>query len=58
MTGSHFRLVARVSTNSPKRIRPILGEVFSGGQIREEGTEFVVETAMEGASAKDLNRAV
>jgi len=32
--------------------------VFSGGQIREEGTEFVVETAMEGASAKDLNRAV
>ncbi|MGA8710814.1 MAG: hypothetical protein ACLP8Y_01190 [Thermoplasmata archaeon] len=58
MTASRFRLVARVSTDSLERIRPILGEVFPGGQIREQGTEFVVEAAMEGGSAKDLNRSV
>ena len=58
MTEGRFRLVARVSTDSPERIRPILNEVFPGGQIREHGSEFVVETAMEGGSAKDLNRSV
>lgn len=47
-----------MSTDSPQRIRPILDGVFPGGRIREQGLEFVVETAMEGSSAKDLNRAV
>jgi hypothetical protein len=56
VTGSRFRLVARVSTDSPERLRPLLGGVFPDGQIREEGTEFVIETSMEGSSAKDLNR--
>jgi hypothetical protein len=50
--------VARVSTDSPERIRPVLGEVFSDGQIQEQGAEFVIETSMEGNSAKDLNRQV
>jgi len=45
-----------VSTDSPERIRPLLGEVFPDGRIREQGTEFVVESSMEGSSAKDLNR--
>ncbi|MGC2034530.1 MAG: hypothetical protein WA761_03680 [Thermoplasmata archaeon] len=47
-----------MSTDSRERIRPILGEVLPGGQIREQGTEFVVEAAIEGSSAKDLNRSV
>lgn len=58
MTGSRFRLAARVSTDSPERIRPLLAEVFPGGQIREEGREFVVQASMSGSSAKDLNRGV
>jgi len=56
VTTNRFQLVARVSTDRPDRIRSILGEVFPGGQIREQGTEFVVEAPMEGGSAKDLNR--
>ena len=55
MTESHFRLVARVSTDGPERIRPILDDVFPGAQIREQGGEFVIEATMEGGSAKDLN---
>jgi hypothetical protein len=58
VTASRFRLVARVSTDSREKIRPILGELFPGGRIREQGTEFVIEAAMEGGSAKDLNRSV
>jgi len=58
VTGNRFRLVARVSTDSPERIRPILRDVFPGAQIRGEGAEFVIETTMEGGSAKDLNRTV
>jgi hypothetical protein len=58
MTGNRFRLMARVSTDSPERIRPLLGEVFPDGQIREEGPEFVIETSMEGSSAKELNRRI
>jgi len=57
VTDPQFRLVARVSTDSPERIRPILGDVFPGGNIREEGPEFVVEATVKGPSAKDLNRA-
>ena len=57
MTGSRVRLVARVSTDSPERIRPLLGEMFPGGRIREDGTEFEIETSMEGSSVRDLNRA-
>ena len=58
MTGSRFRLVARVSTDSPDRIRPLLGELFPDSQVREQSSEFLIETSMEGISAKDLNRQV
>ncbi|MFZ1023309.1 MAG: hypothetical protein WAN87_04160 [Thermoplasmata archaeon] len=47
-----------MSTDSLERIRPILGKVFPGGHIQQQGAEFLVETAMEGDSAKDLNRSV
>jgi len=47
-----------VSTDSPEKIRPLLGELFPGGAIREEGPEFVIETSLEGSSAKDLNRRI
>ncbi len=58
MAEGRFRLVARVSTDSLERIRPILGKLFPGGHIQQQGMEFLVETAMEGPSAKDLNRSV
>ncbi len=47
-----------MSTDSPEKIRPLIGELFPGGEIRKEGTEFVVETSMDGSSAKDLNRRI
>ncbi len=47
-----------MSTDSPEKIRPLLGELFPGGGIREEGPEFVIETSLEGSSAKDLNRRI
>jgi hypothetical protein len=58
MTGMQFQLVARVSTDSPERIRPLLAELFPHGQIREHGPEFVIETSMEGSSPKELNRGI
>lgn len=50
--------MARINTDSPERIRPLLGELFPGGRFREEGAEFLIETSMEGSSPKDLNRSI
>ena len=58
MTTSRFRIKARVSTDSPDLLRPLMGEVFPGGTIREDGPEFLIEASMEGSSPKDLNRSV
>ena len=58
MTESRFRLVARVSTDGPERIRPLLADIFPHGRVRDEGEEFVVETTLEGSSAKELNRGI
>jgi hypothetical protein len=56
VTDRPFELRGRVSTDGPERVRPILGQVFPGAVVREEGSDFVVEGRMTGASAKDLNR--
>lgn len=56
MAATGFRLVARVSSASPKSIKPVLEKTFESGTIKESLGEFVVEARTEGESAKELNR--
>src|ERR1017187_8035714 len=58
MVAKHFRVVARVSSLSPKAIRPVLEKAVTKGSVKEAKGEFVVEAEMEGESAKDLNRSL
>ena len=57
---STFKLSARVSTDSPSRIAPVLEKLFPKRAVTERGGEFVIETSIEtnkeGENAKDLNR--
>jgi len=58
MTGRRFKLVGRVSSSSPKAVKPILEKAVAQGSVREANGEFVVEAQLEGESAKELNRAL
>jgi hypothetical protein len=53
-----FRLSARVSSTSPYAVEPILRRMITKGSVRKEDGDFVVEAEIEGASAKELNRAL
>jgi hypothetical protein len=54
----HFRVAARVSSESPNAVRPVLQKIVGKGTIKETNGEFVLEADMEGESAKDLNRSL
>jgi hypothetical protein len=56
LAGKRFRLAARVSSDDPDGVRPVLEGIVKKGSVKREGEEFVVEAEMEGASAKELNR--
>ena len=51
-----FHLSARVSSDRPEAIEPVLRQRIPSGTVRREGTEFVVDSSWEGASTKELNR--
>jgi hypothetical protein len=53
-----FRLKARVSSESPHAIAPLLAELVPGGTVRrsDSAKEFLVEGDVVGESAKELNR--
>ena len=53
-----FHLSARVSSDRPGAIKPVLRQRIPSGTVRREGTEFVADSSWEGASAKDMNRAL
>ncbi len=53
-----FVLTARVSTDNPKAIKPVLKELLPEGSVKSEGGEFVVSATLRGDSARDLNRAL
>jgi hypothetical protein len=55
-----FRVRARVSTENPPAIRPVLRRLFPNGVLTLTGDpkELVLQAEMEGTSARDLNRAV
>jgi hypothetical protein len=68
MTNKGFVLVATVSTEDPKAIRPVLEKLVGHvGSFKEVSTEdadrkgkgeFLVQAELEGLSAKDLNRSL
>jgi ERCC4-type nuclease len=54
-----FSLVATVSTNSGKLIRPILERLVGKRNVKVlSANEFKVVTTMSGENAKELNRAM
>ena len=60
MAGGRFVLRARVSTDNPTAVRPVLERLVASGTVLpgESVGEFRVEAEMEGPSARDLNRAL
>jgi hypothetical protein len=56
MVNKRFRLTARVSSSSPQAIRPVLKKFITKGSIKKQDNEFVIESAMQGSNAKELNR--
>ena len=68
MTNRRFLLVATISTDNPKAIRPVLEklvdhvgsfkEVSTQDADRKDKGEFLVQAELEGLSAKDLNRSL
>jgi hypothetical protein len=59
MAQKKFRLSARISSDNPSGIRPILERLISGkGAIKSIENGFEVEADLEGESARALNRMV
>jgi len=58
MAPKRFALRARVSTDNPGAVRPVLERMFPAQSVRagETPDELRVEAEMEGASARELNR--
>lgn len=52
----NFKLKARINRSDVATIRQALDQLAAESEIRKEGDEFLVESQMEGASAKELNR--
>lgn len=51
-----FHLSARVSSDRPEAIRPVLVERFPRAAITRSGEEYLLEVDVVGSAAKELNR--
>lgn len=60
VTAGRFELRARVNTESPGAIRPVLDRWVGSGSVTPGATEgeFLVEAVKEGSSARELNRSL
>jgi hypothetical protein len=60
MVNRKFSLSARIDTDSPAFVEPILRKLAKGGTVERGGSrgEFVVRVEMTGEASKDLNRAL
>ena len=58
MAGKRFALRARVSTDSPSAIEPVLKRLVTSGSVQpgDSSGEFRIDAEFEGASARELNR--
>jgi|GEM_PF-126825 len=60
MTARRFSLRARISTDRPAAIRPVLERLFGGKSttLTGSGTDFFVTAELVGSSARELNRSL
>jgi hypothetical protein len=60
MAPERYSLVARVDTDSPGKVRPVLQTLVGQGTVKRGSgpNEFLVTAEMDGTSAKELNRAL
>jgi len=59
MVKKKFKLSARVSSDNPQAIKPVLERIIGDkGTVKPTGEEFEVNAELEGESAKDLNRMI
>jgi hypothetical protein len=57
LTDKRFKLKARVSSDNPSAIRPVLERIIgTNGSVKPAGEGFQVEAELEGKSTRDLNR--
>ena len=56
MAKKAFLLTARVSTENPKAIKPVLDEVLPKGSVTKTDEGFLIKVRMVGESARELNR--
>ncbi len=58
MSEKHFKLAARVDSDNPLAVRPVLERwIASGtGSVHTDGTVLVVEAELVGEEARELNR--
>lgn len=58
MTKKTFALTARISTDNPQAIKPVLEKLTPKASITSTDDGFLVEASMEGEEARELNRAL
>ncbi len=58
MADTRFRLSARVSSASPASVSALLEQLLPQSSVRELEGDLLIDADLEGASAKDLNRAL
>jgi len=57
MVRKRFKLYARVSSDNPQAIKPVLERIIGNeGTIRPASEGFEVTAELDGGSARDLNR--
>jgi hypothetical protein len=57
MVEKRFKLSARISSDNPSAIKPVLERIIGGrGIIKPTGEGFELNAELEGESARDLNR--
>ena len=57
-TQMEFTLKARVSRSDARTIRHAVDQLAAKGAVKKAADDFIVEGKMEGASARELNRAL
>lgn len=58
MTPEPYRLTARIGSDNPSAIRPVLEGIVGKDSVRAEGSDLLVEATMKGSEVKELNRAL
>ena len=58
MSEKHFKLTARVDSDNPLAVRPVLERLIASGtgSVHTDGTVLVVEAELVGEEARELNR--